>query len=71
MQGTMSLNTQILIAAILGVAFGFLLIQFPETQFLSASLYGLGIASSIFIGLLKMILVPLIFSSIVVGEPLK
>ena len=67
MQGTMSLNTQILIAAILGVAFGFLLIQFPGTQFLSASLYGLGIASSIFIGLLKMILVPLIFSSIVVG----
>ncbi|MGE8654827.1 MAG: dicarboxylate/amino acid:cation symporter [Acinetobacter gandensis] len=63
----MSLNTQILLAAILGVAFGFILNLFPETQFLSASLYGLGIASSIFIGLLKMLLVPLIFSSIVVG----
>lgn len=63
----MSLNTQILIAAILGIAFGFLLNQFPETQFFEASIYGLGIASSIFIGLLKMLLVPLIFSSIVVG----
>ncbi|WP_010111892.1 dicarboxylate/amino acid:cation symporter [Acinetobacter sp. P8-3-8] len=63
----MSLNTQILIAAILGIAFGFLLNQFPNTQFFEASIYGLGIASSIFIGLLKMLLVPLIFSSIVVG----
>ncbi|RYL25585.1 dicarboxylate/amino acid:cation symporter [Acinetobacter piscicola] len=63
----MSLNTQILIAAILGVAFGFLLNQFPETQFFDTSIYALGIASSIFIGLLKMLLVPLIFSSIVVG----
>ena len=48
----MSLNTQILIAAILGVAFGFLLIQFPATQFFDVSIYGLGIASNIFIGLL-------------------
>ncbi|RKG40360.1 dicarboxylate/amino acid:cation symporter [Acinetobacter rongchengensis] len=63
----MSLNTQILIAAILGIGFGFLLNQFPNTQFFEASIYGLGIASSIFIGLLKMLLVPLIFSSIVVG----
>ncbi|CAM9164865.1 hypothetical protein F938_03727 [Acinetobacter bereziniae LMG 1003 = CIP 70.12] len=64
---TMSLNTQILIAAILGVAFGFLLNQFPDTQFLDGSIYTLSIASSIFIGLLKMLLVPLIFSSILVG----
>lgn len=63
----MSLNTQILIAAILGVLFGFILNFFPDTAFFSASLYGIGIASSIFIGLLKMILVPLIFTSIVVG----
>ena len=63
----MSLNTQILIAAILGVAFGFLLIQFPATQFFDVSIYGLGIARNIFIGLLKMLLVPLIFSSILVG----
>lgn len=63
----MSLNTQILIAAILGIAFGFLLNQFPNTQFFDTSIYSLGIASSIFIGLLKMLLIPLIFSSIVVG----
>lgn len=62
-----SLNTQIFIAAVLGVVFGFVLNQFPNTEFLSASLYGLNIASSIFIGLLKMLLVPLIFSSILVG----
>ncbi len=63
----MSLNTQILIAAILGVLFGFILTVFPDTAFFSASLYGVSIASSVFIGLLKMILVPLIFTSIVVG----
>ena len=63
----MNLNTQILIAAILGVAFGFLLNQFPQTAFFDHSIYGLSILSSIFIGLLKMLLVPLIFSSIVVG----
>ncbi|TVT79130.1 dicarboxylate/amino acid:cation symporter [Acinetobacter colistiniresistens] len=63
----MNLNTQILIAAILGVAFGFLLLAYPQTTFVDHSLYGLGILSSIFIGLLKMLLVPLIFSSIVVG----
>ncbi|MCP5774237.1 dicarboxylate/amino acid:cation symporter, partial [Klebsiella pneumoniae] len=63
----MSLNTQILIAAVLGVLFGFLLTIFPQTSFFDISLYGIGIVSSIFIGLLKMLLVPLIFSSIVVG----
>ncbi|MFV5453942.1 dicarboxylate/amino acid:cation symporter [Acinetobacter towneri] len=63
----MSLNTQILIAAILGVVFGFILNLFPDSTFFSASLYGIGLMSSIFIGLLKMLLIPLIFSSIVVG----
>ncbi|NNP67009.1 dicarboxylate/amino acid:cation symporter [Acinetobacter sp. Ac_5812] len=63
----MNLNTQILIAAVLGVAFGFLLLAYPQTIFVDYSLYGLGILSSIFIGLLKMLLIPLIFSSIVVG----
>ncbi|WP_445116740.1 dicarboxylate/amino acid:cation symporter [Acinetobacter sp. WZC-1] len=63
----MSLNTRILIAAVIGVAFGFFLNLFPQTQFFNSSLYLLGVISSIFIGLLKMLLVPLIFSSIVVG----
>lgn len=63
----MSLNTQILVAAILGVLFGFFLNLLPDSAFYDGSLYGLSIASSIFIGLLKMLLIPLIFSSIVVG----
>ena len=63
----MSLNTQILVAAILGLIFGYILNIFPDSAFFSASIYGIGIASSIFIGLLKMLLIPLIFSSIVVG----
>ncbi len=54
----MSLNTQILIAAILGVVFGFILNLFPDSTFFSASLYGIGLMSSIFIGLLKMLLDP-------------
>ncbi|AOA57250.1 dicarboxylate/amino acid:cation symporter [Acinetobacter larvae] len=63
----MHLNTQILLAAILGIAFGYILQIDPQASFVPHSLYGLGIISSIFIGLLKMLLVPLIFSSIVVG----
>lgn len=63
-----SLNTQIFVAAVLGVLFGLLLTAIsPNSSFYQGSLYGLGIASSIFIGLLKLILIPLIFSSIVVG----
>jgi len=67
MHEKMSLNTQILIAAVLGVLFGFLLTTFPQSTFFDIGLYGVGIASSLFIGLLKMILIPLIFTSIVVG----
>lgn len=63
----MNLNTQILVAAVLGVVFGLVLTQFPQTSFMQHSLYGLSIISSVFIGCLKMLLIPLIFSSIVVG----
>ncbi|WP_040331675.1 dicarboxylate/amino acid:cation symporter [Acinetobacter nectaris] len=63
----MSLNTQIFIAAILGVALGFVLRLYPDTSIFTTSIYGLSIISSIFIGFLKMLLVPLIFTSIVVG----
>lgn len=63
----MNLNTQILIAAVLGVGLGFLLIAYPHSAWVEYSLYGLGLLSSVFIGLLKMLLIPLIFSSIVVG----
>lgn len=62
-----SLNTQIFIAAVLGVIFGGVLTQISATAWFDYSLYGLGLMSSIFIGLLKMLLIPLIFTSIVVG----
>ena len=57
----MNLNTQILIAAILGLAFGFILTLYPDTAFVKHSLYGLGILSSALLGL-KMLLVPLILA---------
>lgn len=62
-----SLNTQILIAAILGLLLGWVLHQFPQYIFSQNILYILTLISSLFIGLLKMLLIPLIFTSIVVG----
>lgn len=67
-----SLNTQIFIAAILGLAFGWLISLGDPTNaevatWKSTSLYILGLLSGVFIGLLKMLLIPLIFCSIVVG----
>ena len=63
-----TLNGQILLAAILGILFGVFLTHIDATSnAYTSSLYGLGIVSSIFIGLLKLILIPLIFCSIVVG----
>lgn len=62
-----SLNTQILLAAIFGILFGWWLSLNPHSVFSQSSLYILGLLSSLFIGLLKMLLIPLIFSSIVVG----
>ncbi|GAB3048209.1 dicarboxylate/amino acid:cation symporter [Acinetobacter apis] len=63
----MSLNTQIFIAAVIGVVVGVLLRLDPTSGFFAGSIYGLSIISGIFIGFLKMLLVPLIFTSIVVG----
>jgi Na+/H+-dicarboxylate symporter len=63
----MNLNVQIIIAAIGGLVFGFMLSHYPHTAFFEHSLYVLNILASVFIGLLKMLLMPLIFSSIVAG----
>lgn len=64
----LSLNTQILIGAVAGVAGGFALGQLAAGSELRAqSLYMLGLVGAVFIALLKMVLVPLVFSSIVVG----
>ncbi|WP_304639039.1 dicarboxylate/amino acid:cation symporter [Pseudomonas sp.] len=63
-----SLNRQILIAACLGLALGWLLSILPEgSETASAVLYASTLVSSAFLGLLRMILIPLIFTSIVVG----
>lgn len=61
-----SLNTQILIATIAGLLFGWLasLASLPIQE---NSLYAAGLVGTLFIDLLKMILIPLVFCSITVG----
>lgn len=64
----LSLNTQILLAAILGLSGGLLLQAFDATsQGVAQILYLSDLIGKIFIGLLKMVLMPLVFCSIVVG----
>lgn len=63
-----SLNTQILIGAVAGIALGAGLAglgkESPVTQ---NSLYAAGLVGTLFVDLLKMILIPLVFASISVG----
>lgn len=62
------LNTQILLAAVMGIAVGWLVSGLPTDAGTRESLlYASTVVSSIFIGMLKMVLVPLIFTSITVG----
>ncbi len=67
-QVKISLNTQIFLGAILGVIFG---IIFGHTalpaQTCSHFLFGFDILGKIFINLLKMIMIPLVFTSIGAG----
>jgi Na+/H+-dicarboxylate symporter len=63
-----SLNTQILLGAIFGVAAGVYLHGLgAEHQLAQASLYASGLVGTLFIDLLKMVLIPLVFCSITVG----
>jgi Na+/H+-dicarboxylate symporter len=63
-----SLNIQILLGAILGIAIGFYFHGLGvENGFVKGSLYASNIVGTLFIDLLKMILIPLVFCSIVVG----
>jgi Na+/H+-dicarboxylate symporter len=63
-----SLNTQILMGAIAGLLLGWLFSGKPEgAPLLDPSLYIAGLIGTLFIDLLKMILIPLVFCSIVVG----
>lgn len=63
----LSLNTQILIGCALGIAGGLYLNGQTATPLAQNTLYGAKLVSTLFLDLLRMVLVPLIFSSIVVG----
>lgn len=63
-----SLNRQILLGAVLGIAFGLGFAALGEhSAIASGGLYAAGLVGMLFMDLLKMILVPLVFTSIVVG----
>jgi len=64
----MSLNARILLGVFLGLAAGFgLRLAGPESGVAAQVLYAGGLVSGVFIALLKMVLVPLVFSSIALG----
>jgi len=63
MLNRLSLNTQMLIAAIVGVFFGWL----SHGSAPEAAMYTATVVGTLFVDLLKMVLVPLVFCSIVVG----
>lgn len=63
-----SLNVQILLAAVLGLAFGALTGNLdPASDARISILYGSDLIGGLFVDLLKMILIPLVFTSIAVG----
>lgn len=64
----MSLNTRILLGTVIGILLGLIFSTLGLSA--SASHYGLltlGVVSTVFVGLLKMVMIPLVFTSIVVG----
>jgi len=64
----MSLNTQIFLGALFGIGLGVLFAQLgPEAGGVKQGIYLCGIVGTLFIDLLKMVLVPLVFTSIAVG----
>ena len=62
-----SLNTQILVGCLAGVAGGFWLAGANATPAAQNVLYGAKLAGNLFLDLLRMVLVPLVFASIVTG----
>ena len=62
-----SLNTQILIGCLVGIAGGLFLQAQGTTPMGENTLYGARLVGNLFLDLLRMVLVPLVFSSIVVG----
>ncbi|MEZ0209845.1 MAG: dicarboxylate/amino acid:cation symporter [Methylophilus sp.] len=64
----LTLNMQILIAAVLGVAGGWAVHGMPATAAaVHWSLYGANLVGTLFIDLLKMVMIPLVFCAIVTG----
>jgi Na+/H+-dicarboxylate symporter len=63
-----SLNTQILLGAFFGIAIGFGLIAIgKDSDITQTGLYAANLVGTLFIDLLKMVLIPLVFTSISVG----
>ena len=62
-----SLNTRILIGCAIGIAVGFWLTGAAGTPAATWTLYGAKMAGNLFLDLLRMVLVPLVFASIVTG----
>ncbi|MBP6059061.1 MAG: dicarboxylate/amino acid:cation symporter [Nitrosomonas sp.] len=63
-----SLNTQILLGTLLGVVLGLWFAMLgQESSITQNSLYAAKLVSTLFIDLLRMVLIPLVFTSIVVG----
>ncbi|MEN9896481.1 MAG: hypothetical protein RLZZ66_130 [Pseudomonadota bacterium] len=63
-----SLNTQILLGAVLGIVIGLALVSVgKDSAITKTSLYAANLIGTFFIDLLKMVLIPLVFTSITVG----
>ena len=63
----LSLNSQILIGCLIGIAGGLWLNAIGPSALRSDTLYGAKLVGTLFLDLLRMVLVPLVFTSIVVG----
>lgn len=64
---SISMNTRILIGAAIGVAAGFWLLNTGPTPLRDNTLYGAKLVGNLFLDLLRLVLVPLVFASIVTG----
>ncbi len=63
----LSLNRQIVIGCLIGILVGFWLNTTGQTPWRQDTLYGAKLVGTLFLDLLRMVLVPLVFSSIVIG----
>ena len=67
MMKKISLNSWILFGAMSGVALGLWMAEQKDASATHAGIYLAGLVGGVFIDLLKMVMVPLVFTSIVVG----